>query len=70
MCLLILVEICYEMTILQQVKIVIFLPYFRLIATRTAWLLHKYKAHIKGFPICFREVQVKNNFTDTKFITL
>ena len=59
------------MTILQQVEIVIFLPqYFRSIETCTVWLLHKYKAHIKGFPICFCEVQVKNNVTDNEFVTL
>ena len=28
------------------------------------WLLHKYEAHIKGLPICFSEVQVKNDVTD------
>ena len=28
------------------------------------WLSHEYEAHIKGLPICFREVQVKNYFTD------
>ena len=28
------------------------------------WLSHEYEAHIKGLPICFREVQVKNDFTD------
>ena len=49
MCLLILVEICCEMTILRQVEIVIFCHRN---ATPTVWLLPKYKAHIKGFPIC------------------
>ena len=29
------------------------------------WLLHQYEAHIKGLPICFREVQVKNDFADS-----
>ena len=47
--LLILVEICREMTILQQVEVVlIFMPYFRSI-DRYAYcvcLLHKYEAHI------------------------
>ena len=28
------------------------------------WLLHKYEAHNKGLPICFSEVQVKNDVTD------
>ena len=28
------------------------------------WLLHKYEAHVKGLPICFSEVQVKNDVTD------
>ena len=28
------------------------------------WLLHKYEAHMKGLPICFSEVQVKNDVTD------
>ena len=49
--LLVLVEICFEMTILQQVEIVVFMPYFRSIATHTVCLLHKYEAHIKGFPM-------------------
>ena len=55
------------MTILQQVEVVlIFMPYFRSI-DRYAYcvcLLHKYEAHIKGLPICFSEVQVKNDVTD------
>ena len=59
------------MTILQQVEIVVmFMPFVRSIATHTVWLLHKYKAHIKGLPICFREVQVKNDVTDNTFVTL
>ena len=45
------------------------MPYFRSIANRTVWLLHKYKARIKGLPICFREVQVKDDVTDNKFVT-
>ena len=28
------------------------------------WLLHIYEAHMKGLPICFSEVQVKNDVTD------
>ena len=28
------------------------------------WLLHTYEANIKGLPICFSEVQVKNDVTD------
>ena len=28
------------------------------------WLLHKFEAHMKGLPICFSEVQVKNDVTD------
>ena len=28
------------------------------------WLLHKYEADFKGLPICFSEVQVKNDVTD------
>ena len=28
------------------------------------WLSHEYEAHIKGLPICFREVQVKNDLAD------
>ena len=28
------------------------------------WLLHKYEAHMKGLPIFFSEVQVKNDVTD------
>ena len=28
------------------------------------WLLHKYEGHIKGLPICFGDVQVKNDVTD------
>ena len=28
------------------------------------WLSHEYEAHIKGLPICYREVQVKNDFAD------
>ena len=59
------------MTILQQVEIVgIFKPYFQSSAIRTVWLFHKYKAHIKGLPICFLEVQVKNDVTDNNFVTL
>ena len=65
--LLILVEICREMTILQQVEVVLIsMPYFRSI-DRNAYcvcLLHKYEAHMKGLPICFSEVQVKNDVTD------
>ena len=49
-CLLILVEICCEMTILQQVEIVFSMPNFRSIATGTEWLLHEDEDHIKGFP--------------------
>ena len=30
------------------------------------WLLHKYEAHMKGIPICFSEVQVRNDVTDNK----
>ena len=30
----------------------------------TVWLSHEYEAHIKGLPICFGEVQVKNDFAD------
>ena len=30
------------------------------------WLSHEYEGHIKGLPICFREVQVKNDFADNK----
>ena len=55
------------MTILQQVEVVvIFMPYFRSIDSYAycVWLLHKYEAHIKGLPICFSEVQVKNDVTD------
>ena len=57
------------MTILQQVEIVILMPFFRSIATRIMWLLHKYRARIKGLPICFCEVQVKNDVMDKKFVT-
>ena len=42
------------------------MPYFRSI-DRYAYcvcLLHKYEAHIKGLPLCFSEVQVKNDVTD------
>ena len=28
------------------------------------WLFHKYEAHMKGLPICFSKVQVKNDVTD------
>ena len=55
------------MTILQQVEVVvIFMPYFRSIDRYAycVWLLHIYEAHIKGLPICFSEVQVKNDVTD------
>ena len=62
MCLLILVEIGYRMTILQQVEVVvIFMPHFWSIAMHTVCC---YCTNIKGLPICFREVQVKNDFTD------
>ena len=49
--LLIPVEICREMTILQQVEVVIFMPYFRSIDRYVycVCLLHKYEVHIKGF---------------------
>ena len=57
------------MQILQQVEFVeIFMPYLRSIANYTVWLLQKYIAHIKGFPICFREVQAINDVTDNKFL--
>ena len=55
------------MTILQQVEVVvIFMPYFRSIAIYAycVWLLHKYEARMKGLPICFSEVQVRNDVTD------
>ena len=55
------------MTILQQVEVVvIFMPYFRSIDhyAYCVRLLHRYEAHIKGLPICFSEVQVKNDVTD------
>ena len=55
------------MTILQQVEVVlIVMPYFRPMDRYAycVWLLHKYEAHIKGLPICFSEVQVKNDVTD------
>ena len=59
------------MTILQQVEIVVIvMPYFRSIATHTVWLLHKYEAHVKGFQICFRDLQAKNDATDNNFVTL
>ena len=48
----------------------IVMPYFRSIATRTVWLLHKHEALIKGLSLCFGEVQVKNDVTDNKFVTL
>ena len=58
------------MMILQQVEIVFFFnQYFQSIVTRTVWLMHKYKAHIKGFPMCLRKVQDKNNIRDNKFVT-
>ena len=42
------------------------MPYFRSIDRYAdcVWLLHKYEAHNKGLPICFSEVQVKNDVTD------
>ena len=46
----------------------IFMPYFRSMDRYAycVWLLHKYEAHIKGLPICFSDVQVKNDATDNK----
>ena len=29
-----------------------------------------YEAYIKGFPICFHDLQAKNEATDNKFVTL
>ena len=57
----ILVEICCEMTV------VFFMPYM---FSQTAWLLPKYKDHIKELLICFCKVQVKNNVMDNKFVTV
>ena len=62
-------EICCEMTILQQGEIVVFMTCFRSTATHTVWLLHKFEAHIKVFPICLRDLQAKNDATDNKFVT-
>ena len=55
------------MKILQQVEVVvIFMPYFRSIDRYAycVWLLPKYEAHMKGLPICFSEVSVRNDVTD------
>ena len=55
------------MTILQLVEVVlIFMSYFRSMDRYAycVWLLHNYEAHIKGLPICFSDVQVKNDVTD------
>ena len=62
---LILEEICREMTILQQAEVSYIYAIFSV--NRYAycvWLLHTYEAHMKGLPICFSEVQVKNDVTD------
>ena len=44
------------MTILQQVEVVV--------PVILGHIFGQYEAHIKGLPICFREVHVKNDFTD------
>ena len=49
------VEICCEMTILQQVEIVISCHIFGQSLLLLCGLLHKYKAYIVELPICFRE---------------
>ena len=50
------------MTILQQVGVVvIFMPHFRSIAMHTVC---GYRTNMKLIAICFREVQVKDDFTD------
>ena len=63
-----------EMTILQQVEIIVFFLCHifgqLLLILCGLWLLHKCKAHIKGHQICFRIVQVKNGITDNAFVTL
>ena len=65
--LLIPVEICREMTILQQVEVVIFMPYFRSIDRYAycVFLLHKYEAHIKGFQYVSAKLRMTSRITIT-----
>ena len=59
------------MVILQQVEFVIIsmtLIFGQSLLILCGYLL-KYKAHIMGFPICFRELRAKNDITDNKFET-
>ena len=68
-CLLIQVEICCEMTILQQVEIGVISCH---ICRQSPLLLCSVCTNIKlimELPICFREEQVKNDVTDIKFVT-
>ena len=68
-CLLIQVEICCEMTILQQVEIGVISCH---IFGQSLLLLCGVCTNIKlimELPICFCEKQVKNDVTDIKFVT-
>ena len=68
-CLLIQVEICCEMTILQQVEIGVISCH---IFGQSLLLLCGVCTNIKlimELPICLREEQVKNDVTDIKFVT-
>ena len=65
------VEVCCEITILQQVTIIFFCHIFSV--NGYSPVLCGYCTNIKlikGFSICFCEVQVKNNVTDDKFVGL
>ena len=63
-CLLILNEIGREMTILQKVEVVVIsMPYFGQSLRILCGYCTNMKLMSKGFQ-CFREVQVKNDFTD------
>ena len=70
----IVVEIWWEMMILQLVEIVvIFLPYFWSIATLILCVYCtnvKCEAHIKGFQICFCDLQAKTDAMDNKSVIL
>ena len=69
----ILVEICWEMVILQGWNCSNFMPYFWSIATLIL-CVHctnvKYEAHVMRFQICFRDLQSENAAMDNKSVIL
>ena len=66
--LLILLEFFCEMTILQQVEIVLFCHIFGQSLLALCGYCTNIKLISRGFQ-CFPDVQVKNNVTENKFVT-